>query len=111
MGDVVAELQRKMTHKSPMNAKAAQIKEDKVKKSNRGSKVHFEIARDAEYIVSSKVSNRSSSPAARDSNHLANTHAAPTSVKHMNKSKKDKTFIHFGNDNWNLVLHMLFGIR
>ncbi len=29
----------------------------------------------------------------------------------MRKSKKDKSFVHFGNDNWNLVLHMLFGIR
>ena len=31
--------------------------------------------------------------------------------KMKNKSKKDKTFVHFGNENWNLVLHMLFGIR
>lgn len=29
----------------------------------------------------------------------------------VHRSKKDKSFVHFGNDNWNLVLHMLFGIR
>lgn len=38
-------------------------------------------------------------------------HKAISKVREINKSKKDKTFIHFGNDNWNLVLHMLFGIR
>ena len=39
------------------------------------------------------------------------THAARGKVKVKNKSKKDTTFVHFGNDSWNLVLHMLFGIR
>ena len=38
-------------------------------------------------------------------------HAALSLVKVQNKSKKDTTFVHFGNDSWNLVLHMLFGIR
>ena len=42
---------------------------------------------------------------------MTNTHQALSKVKTKNKSKKDKTFIHFGNENWNLVLHMLFGIR
>lgn len=40
-----------------------------------------------------------------------NAHKALASVKVKNKSKKDTTFVHFGNDSWNLVLHMLFGIR
>ena len=47
----------------------------------------------------------------RDSNVIMNAHSALSEIKPKNKSKKDKTFIHFGNDNWNLVLQMLFGIR
>ena len=68
-------------------------------------------------IVSSKHSRHSTnSPTeqhGRDSNlsKHTNTHQALAKPKKKNKSKKDKTFIHFGNDNWNLVLHMLFGIR
>ena len=69
-------------------------------------------------IVSSKHSRHSTnSPTeqhGRDSNlsrQHTNTHQALAKPKKKNKSKKDKTFIHFGNDNWNLVLHMLFGIR
>ena len=68
-------------------------------------------------IVSTRHSQRNStSPEqGRDSNvsknNNKNTHEALSKLKKKNKSKKDKTFIHFGNDNWNLVLHMLFGIR
>ena len=40
-----------------------------------------------------------------------NTHKALSKARIKNKSKKQRTFVHFGNDNWNLVLHMLFGIR
>ena len=77
--------------------------------------VTFQNARRADMIVSSKQSQRhSTSPpehvSGRDS-HIKNTHTALSKAKKKNKSKKDTTFIHFGNDNWNLVLHMLFGIR
>ena len=67
-------------------------------------------------IVSTKPSQRNSaSPPeqGRDSYNRthSNAHQALSKAKQKNKSKKDTTFIHFGNDNWNLVLHMLFGIR
>lgn len=42
---------------------------------------------------------------------FTNAHTALAEVNKAKKNPKDKTFIHFGNDNWNLVLHMLFGIR
>ena len=67
--------------------------------------------------MSTKLTSRSNSPKelenGRDSGVSTNTnaHTALSQVKPRNKSKKDKTFVHFGNDNWNLVLHMLFGIR
>ena len=35
-------------------------------------------------------------------------------INHIHKplgNKKDKSFIHIGHDNWNLVLHMMLGIR
>jgi 1-phosphatidylinositol-4-phosphate 5-kinase len=30
---------------------------------------------------------------------------------HKPLSSQDKSFIHIGHDNWNLVLHMMLGIR
>ena len=47
----------------------------------------------------------------RNSTLTHNIGEAKNKVNVKKKSKKDKTFIHFGHDNWNLVLHMLFGIR
>lgn len=50
--------------------------------------------------------------AAHNGASLTNAHTALAEVKQTKSNKKkDKTFIHFGNDNWNLVLQMLFGIR
>ena len=64
------------------------------------------------------VSSRSSDPNSDAINRLLSprtkgsmVHMPMSKAKIKNKSKKDKTFVHFGNDNWNLVLHMLFGIR
>ena len=38
--------------------------------------------------------------------------AVEQEVRYVPKLKKQVTdVVHFGNDNWNLVLHMLFGIR
>ena len=73
----------------------------------------FTEARPKDMIVSTNMSPRSNADSqdlhGREA--LGNAHAALAQVKVKNKSKKDKTFVHFGNDNWNLVLHMLFGIR
>ena len=54
--------------------------------------------------------NRSSE--ARKTNSKAHAHKAlrEVTVKKM-VDKNERTFVHFGDDNWNLVLHMLFGIR
>ena len=78
----------------------------------KGATEPFSEARPSNLLISSKQSDRSNSPEhGRESGHAKNTHAALAEVRVKNKSKKDKTFVHFGNDNWNLVLHMLFGIR
>lgn len=79
--------------------------------------ISFQDARPAALIVSSKHSHGSNSPETGTREHgnsmgtFTNTHQALAEVNKTKKNPKDKTFIHFGNDNWNLVLHMLFGIR
>jgi len=42
---------------------------------------------------------------------LSFAHEAMRSVKLTKSTSKGRTFVHFGNEDWNLVLHMLFGIR
>ena len=61
---------------------------------------------DMDYVMLKRESDR------HKTNSKAHAHKAlhEVTVKKIVESK-ERTFVHFGDDNWNLVLHMLFGIR
>ena len=71
--------------------------------SSFGSKYGVE---DLDYVMGKRESDRLKTSS------KSHTHKAlhQVTITRMNDTK-DKAFVHFGDDNWNLVLHMLFGIR
>ena len=71
--------------------------------SSFGSKYGVE---DLDYVMGKRESDRLKTSS------KSHTHKAlhQVTITKMNDTK-DKAFVHFGDDNWNLVLHMLFGIR
>lgn len=73
----------------------------------------FESIRPSNSLVSNKLNANysDSDEQSHGTGTFTNAHKALAKTKMKNKSKKDKTFVHFGNEEWNLVLHMLFGIR
>jgi len=61
---------------------------------------------DMDYVLQGRASDR------HKTNTKAHAHKALHEVSVVKISdKKEKSFVHFGDDNWNMVLHMLFGIR
>ena len=59
-----------------------------------------------------RASFTSNDPRENPAGSLANTHRQLKKRKPKKNKKKEKNqFIHFAHENWNLVLHMLFGIR
>lgn len=81
------------------------MKNSKVQ-SSFGSHKYAYGQEDMDYVLHGRASDR------HKTNTKAHAHKALHEVTVSKISdKKEKAFVHFGDDNWNMVLHMLFGIR